>query len=162
MLGLRTCRIRISTKIAGGDSDSVDFSVFEKEFERLTGLKLFDYESDSDVMEKKVEPVPESVYVEPVPEATEDDILRVVLDTDMVLHDNALAMARGILRKVPNMSAGTWKALRRNVLRVVHPDKVDMSDWTDAEKESWTVLFEFMNRFLGELERDYREYAEIN
>ena len=148
-------------KIAGGDSDSVDFSVFEKEFERLTGLKLFDYESDSDVMEKKVEPVPESVYVEPVPEPTEDDILRVVLDTDMVIHDNALEMSKGILRKMPDMSAEGWKALRRNVLRVVHPDKIDMSDWTDAEKDSWTVLFEFMNDFLGELERDYREYAEI-
>ena len=24
-----------------------------------------------------------------------------------------------------------------------------------------TVLFEFLNDFLGELERDYREYAEI-
>ena len=148
-------------KIAGGDSDSVDFSVFEKEFERLTGLKLFDYESDSDVMEKKVEPVPESVYVEPVPEPTEKDILRVVLNSDMVIHDNALAMSKGKLRKMPDMSAGTWKALRRNVLRVVHPDKIDMSDWTEAEKDSWTILFEFMNSFLGELERDYREYAEI-
>ena len=148
-------------KIAGGDSDSVDFSVFEKEFERLTGLKLFDYESDSDVMEKKVEPIPESVYVDPVPEPTEDDFLRVVLDTDMVIHDNALEMSKGILRKMPDMSAKGWKALRRNVLRVVHPDKIDMSDWTDAEKDSWTVLFEFMNDFLGELERDYREYAEI-
>ena len=98
---------------------------------------------------------------EPTPEPTEDDILRVVLDSDMVIHDNALAMSSGILRKMPDMSAGNWKALRRNVLRVVHPDNVDMSDWTDEEKVSWTVLFEFLNSFLGELEIDYREYAEI-
>ena len=94
-------------------------------------------------------------------EATEDEILRVVLDSDMVIHDNALAMSSGILRKMPDMSAEGWKGLRRNVLRVVHPDKVDMSEWTDAEKDSWTVLFEFMNDFLGELERDYREYASV-
>ena len=110
------------------------------------------------VGEVKSEP---EVTSEPVPEPTEGDFLRVVLDSDMVIHDNALEMSKGILRKMPDMSAEGWKALRRNVLRVVHPDKVDMSDWTDAEKDSWTVLFEFMNRFLGELERDYREYAEI-
>ena len=81
--------------------------------------------------------------------------------SDMVIHDNALAMSVGILRKMPDMSAEGWKALRRNVLRVIHPDKVDMSEWTDAEKDSWTVLFEFMNDFLGELERDYREYASV-
>ena len=98
---------------------------------------------------------------EPTPETTEDDILRVVLDSDMVIHDNALAMSRGILRKMPDMSAGNWKALHRNVLRAVHPDRVDMSDWTDEEKTSWTVLFEFLNSFLGELEIDYREYAEL-
>ena len=152
-------------KIAGDDYGSVDFSVFEQEFERLTGLELFDYESDSDVMQNEREsvdavdePTPES---EPVPEPTEDNFLRVVLDSDMVIHDNALAMSAGILRKMPDMSAKGWKALRRNVLRVIHPDKIDMSDWTDADKDSWTVLFEFMNCFLGELERDYREYAEI-
>ena len=110
------------------------------------------------VGEVKSEP---EVISEPVPEPTEGDFLRVVLNSDMVIHDNALEMSKGILRKMPDMSARGWKALRRNVLRVVHPDKVDMSDWTDAEKDSWTVLFEFMNRFLGELERDYREYAEI-
>ena len=112
--------------------------------------------------EDDVNPVPTSEPTsEPVPEPTEGDFLRVVLDSDMVIHDNALAMSSGILRKMPDMSARGWKELRRNVLRVVHPDKVDMSDWTDAEKDSWTVLFEFMNDFLGELERDYREYAEI-
>ena len=112
--------------------------------------------------EDDVNPVPTSEPTsEPVPEPTEGDFLRVVLDSDMVIHDNALAMSSGILRKMPDMSARGWKALRRNVLRVVHPDKVNMSDWTDAEKDSWTVLFEFMNDFLGELERDYREYAEI-
>ena len=102
-----------------------------------------------------------AVIQEEQEKATEDEILRVVLDSDMVIHDNALAMSSGILRKMPDMSAGNWKALRRNVLRVIHPDKIDMSEWTDAEKDSWTVLFEFMNRFLGELERDYREYAAL-
>ena len=158
-------------KIAGDDYDTVDFSVFEKEFERLSGLKLFDYESDSDVMKnerKSVDDVPESTSEptpepkpETAPEPTEGDFLRVVLDSDMVIHDNALAMSVGILRKMPDMSAEGWKVLRRNVLRVIHPDKVDMSEWTDAEKDSWTVLFEFMNDFLGELERDYREYAAL-
>ena len=159
-------------KIAGDDPlGSVPISVFEKEFERQTGLKLFDYESDSDVMQnepKIVDDVPEPTS-EPTPEPkletasepTEGDFLRVVLDSDMVIHDNALAMSSGILRKMPDMSAEGWKALRRNVLRVIHPDKIDMSEWADAEKDSWTVLFEFMNDFLGELERDYREYAEI-
>ena len=156
--GLSTSEIE---EIGGDDRDNADDFVFELEFERQTGLKLNYGKSDSDVMQKEVEPVPESVYVDPVPEPTEDDFLRVVLDSDMVIHDNALAMSRGALRKMPDMSAKGWKALRRNVLRVVHPDKIDMSDWTDAEKASWTVLFEFMNDFLGELERDYREYAEI-
>ena len=136
-------------EIGGDDRDNADDFVFELEFERQTGLKLNYGKSDSDVMQKEVEPVPESVYVEPVPEPTEKDILRVVLDSDMVIHDNALAMSKGKLRKMPDMSAEGWKALRRNVLRVVHPDKIDMSDWTEAEKDSWTVLFEFMNEFLG-------------
>ena len=155
-------------EIGGDDRDRVDDFVFEREFERQTGLKLNHGKFDSGVtrgVEEVVdastsEPVFESPS-EPLPEPTEGDFLRVVLDSDMVIHDNALEMSKGILRKMPDMSARGWKALRRNVLRVVHPDKVDMSDWTDAEKDSWTVLFEFMNRFLGELERDYREYAEI-
>ena len=155
-------------EIGGDDRDRVDDFVFEREFERQTGLKLNHGKFDSGVtrgVEEVVdvstsEPVFESPS-EPLPEPREDDFLRVVLDSDMVIHDNALEMSKGILRKMPDMSAEGWKALRRNVLRVVHPDKVDMSDWTDAEKDSWTVLFEFMNDFLGELERDYREYAEI-
>ena len=159
-----------------GMSGDLALSVLESEFEKQTGLKLPKYKFNLDATSETPEVVdalaPELVSeptseptLEPKPETasepTEGDFLRVVLDSDMVIHDNALAMSSGILRKMPDMSAEGWKALRRNVLRVIHPDKVDMSEWTDAEKDSWTVLFEFMNDFLGELERDYREYASV-
>ena len=51
------------------------------------------------------EPKPEPEYV-----PTEDEILRVVLNSDMVIHDNVLASSRDVLRKIPDMSAGSWLA----------------------------------------------------
>ena len=102
----------------------------------------------------------------PISEPTEEpevidpkQAMKIVFDPDFITRDNALASAGSKWAEMPDMSPENWQALRRNFLRHIHPDKIDMTEWNDTEQQSWTVLFQFINDFLSLIETDYREQA---
>lgn len=85
--------------------------------------------------------------------------MKIVFDPDFITRDNALSTASSKWAEMPDMSPENWQALRRNFLRHIHPDKIDMTKWNNTEQQSWTVLFQFINDFLSLIETDYREQA---
>ena len=99
------------------------------------------------------EPTEESKVIDP------KQAMKIVFDPDFITRDNALGTASSKWTEMPDMSPENWQALRRNFLRHIHPDKIDMTQWNDIEQQSWTVLFQFMNDFLLLMETDYREQA---
>ncbi len=112
------------------------------------------------------EPTQPSLLAPPITEPTEEpkvidqkQAMKIVFDPDFITRDNALASASSKWAEMPDMSPENWQALRRNFLRHIHPDKIDMTEWNDTEQQSWTVLFQFINDFLSLIETDYREQA---
>ena len=102
----------------------------------------------------------------PISEPTEEpevidpkQAMKIVFDPDFITRDNAFSLASSKWTEMPDMSPENWQALRRNFLRHIHPDKIDMTEWNNTEQQSWTVLFQFINDFLSLIETDYREQA---
>ena len=114
--------------------------------------------------EPEPEPIQTSLLDPPITEPTEEpkiidpkQAMKIVFDPDFITRDNAFSLASSKWTEMPDMSPENWQALRRNFLRHIHPDKIDMTEWNNTEQQSWTVLFQFINDFLSLIETDYRE-----
>ena len=82
-------------------------------------------------------------------------------DPDITIQDNAWAVARVCFNHLPSMSVEGLTEFRRDLLRQIHPDRVDMKEWNAVRRESWTVFFNMLDAYTLSLIEQYTERAEV-
>ena len=82
-------------------------------------------------------------------------------DPDITIQDNAWTVARVCFNHLPAMSVECWTDFRRNLLRQLHPDRVNMEGWNAVDRETWTVFFNMLDAYSLSLIEQYTERAEV-